>query len=394
MWRKTGVLTAASFFVLSGCIPGWQPDEEEDGVDIEEDEQTTEKDAEVEVSPEVPSLDNYYRSILQDGQYITGEARTFHRDVMYNRMDLERMSVGMQELAAGEFNQEDYFFRAGQLIESSELNSWLMRQAEDNEAGLNPPLGEGNTFEKRERSNPRPLSNIIEHNYMVENNEGNLQLGGIVIGLSMNSVYYFRKENEDGTYGPWLDKSISREESMEAAKDMASQILDRLRSEDREEGALQNIPIMFTVFREAPRSSSVPGNFIASTTAPPEEGINNWQNLNEDHVLFPSDEASENHIDDAQAFNQFRDEVNTFFENFVGVVGKGYYQNDEWRELTVEIPITFYNETEVIAFTQHVTDKVEQHFPDLDVEVKISSSEGQEALIVKNAGEESFTHVY
>ncbi|MFD2706874.1 CamS family sex pheromone protein [Salibacterium lacus] len=393
MWRKTGVLTAASFLLLTGCIPGLQQDQQEEGVDTEENEQTTEEDA-VEVSPEVPSLDNYYRSVLQDGEYISGAARTFHRDVMYNRMDLERMSVGMQELAAGEFSQENYFFRAGQLISSSELNSWLMRQSEDNEAGLNPPLADADNFEERERNNPRPLSNIIEHNYMVENDNGNLQLGGMVIGLSMNNLYYFRQENDDGTYGPWLSESISRQESMQAAKETASRILERLRSEDRENGALQDIPIMFTIFREAPRDAAVPGNFIATGTAAPGEGVNNWQNLNEDYVLFPSTDASDNHRSDAEAFNQFRDEVNTFFENFVGVVGEGYYQNDEWRELTVDIPITFYSETEVIAFTQHVTDKVEQHFPNLDVEVRIRSSQGQEALVVKDAGEESYTHVY
>ncbi|WP_026701528.1 CamS family sex pheromone protein [Salibacterium aidingense] len=392
MWRKSAILASASFLLLAGCIPGWEPDDGEEGVDIEQEEETTE-DGEVEVSPEIPSLDNYYRSILQDGEYISGAAREFHRDVMYNRMDLERIEVGMQELATEEFNQEDYFFREGQFIGGSELNNWVRRQSGDNEAGLNPPLGEGG-FEEQESSQPRPLSNIIEHNYVVENNEGNLQVGGIVIGLSMNSIYYFRKHNEDGTYGPWLQEAISREESLQAAKEIASQVLERLRREDRENGALRSVPIMFAVFREAPRDSSVPGNFIATGTAQPEEEVNNWQNLNEDHLLFPSSEATEKQREDAEAFNQFRDEVNDFFENFVGVVGEGYYQNGEWRELSVEIPITFYSETEIIAFTQHVTDKVEQRFPDLSVEVEINSSKGAEALIVKEPGEEPYIHVY
>lgn len=392
MRRKTGVLAMSSFILLAGCIPGME--REEDGVDIEQEEDATE-DSEVEVSPEIPSLDNYYRSVLQDGKYISGAAREFHRDVVYNRMDLERVEVGMQELASEEFNQDDYFFREGQFIDSSELNSWVMRRnEEDNPLGLNPPLGEGESFEERESSQPRVLSNIIEHNYVVENNEGNLQVGGIVIGLSMNSIYYFREENEDGTYEAWQDKEIDKETSLEEAQDIASQIVERLRSEDRDNGALENVPIMFAVYREAARDSSLPGDFIATGTAQPGEDVNNWDNLNETHYLFPSSTANEEQREDAEAFNQFRDEVNNFFENFVGVVGKGYYQNGEMRELSIEVPITFYSETEVIAFTQHVTDKVEQRFPDISVEVEITSSNGAEALVVKEPGDDPFIHVY
>ncbi|RSL33887.1 CamS family sex pheromone protein [Salibacterium salarium] len=392
MWRKTGILVMSSFIVLAGCIPGVAP--EEDGVDIEQEEETTE-DSTVEVSPEIPSLNNYYRSVLQDGRYISGAAREFHRDVVYNRMDLERIEVGMQELASEQFNQEDYFFREGQFIGGTELNNWVMRRDEDdNPLGLNPPLAEGETFEERESSQPRVLSNIIEHNYVVENNEGNLQVGGIVIGLSMNSLYYFREENDDGTYEAWLDEEIDKETSLEEATDIASQIVDRLRSEDRDNGALENVPIMFAVYREAPRDSSLPGNFIATGTAAPGEDVSNWDNLNETHYLFPSSTANEEQREDSEAFNQFRDEVNQFFENFIGVVGEGYYQNGEMRELSIEIPITFYSETEVIAFTQHVTDKVEQRFQDISVEVEITSSNGAEALIVKEPGEDPFVHVY
>ncbi|MFB4165462.1 CamS family sex pheromone protein [Alteribacillus sp. JSM 102045] len=397
MWKKAGILALSSLLLLSGCIPGLEPDEE--GVDIEQEE--TDEEAEVKVSPEIPSLDNYYRSILQDGKYIHGNTRGFNTDVVYNRMDLERMEVGMQEIALEEFNQEDYFFREGQFIERNELNSWLMREKEETEEeegnpeGLNPPLGSGDSFEERESSQPRVLSNILEHNYVFENDEGNLQVGGLVIGLSMNSVYYFREQNDDGTYGPWLNETIDEETSLEESKDIANQVLERLRSEEREEGALSSVPIMFAVFREAARDSAIPGEFIATAVAQPGEEVGNWQSINEKHYLFPSSSADEEQRDDAENFNQFRDDVNQFFENYVGVVGEGYYQNDDLRSLSIEIPITFYSKTEVIAFTQHVTDRLENRFPDeLDIEVEISSSGGQEALIIKEPGEEPFIHVY
>ncbi|SFE88780.1 Protein involved in sex pheromone biosynthesis [Alteribacillus iranensis] len=389
---------SASLLFLSGCIPGLQPDEE--GVDIEQEDSDTEE-TKVEISPEIPSLDSYYRSILQDGQYIHGVTRGFNTDVVYNRLDLERLEVGMQEIASEEFDQENYFFREGQFIAKQELNQWLMRYSEEendnggNPLGLNPALGDGESFEQRESSQPRVLSNILEHNYIFENSDGNLQVGGLVIGLSMNSVYYFRERHEDGTYGPWLEEEISEEVSLEEGKRIAGEVLERLRSAEREDGQLTNVPVMFAIFRENQREAVVPGEFIATAVAEPNEEIGSWQNISETHYLFPSQEATESQREDAEVFNQFKEDINQFFENYVGVVGEGHYRNGELRSLHIEIPITFYSKTEVIAFTQHVTDRVKQRFPEeLDVEIQISSPSGQEALVLKEPGSEPFTHIY
>ncbi|SDH77301.1 Protein involved in sex pheromone biosynthesis [Alteribacillus persepolensis] len=396
MWKKTGVSALSALVLLSGCLPGMEPD---DGIEMDEEEHI--EDTEVKVSPEIPSLNQYYRSILQDGKYIHGTTRGYNTAVVYNRMDLERLEVGLQEVALEEFNQDDYFFREGQFINRTELNNWLMRyeepaeEEEGNPTGLNPPLGSGDSFEERERSQPRVLSNILEHNYVFENAEGNLQVGGVVIGISMNSVYYFRQEHEDGTYGPWLNEEIDENTSLEEGKQIAQEVLERLRDTDRADGALSQVPIVFAIFREAPRESAVPGEFIATAKANPEEDVGNWQSINEKHYLFPSSTATEEQREDAEAFNQFRNEINDFFENYVGVVGEGYYQNGELRSLTVNIPITFNSKTEIIALTQHVTDRLEQRFPnELDIEVNITSTDGQEALVVRDAGEDPFIHVY
>ncbi|MFB5661198.1 CamS family sex pheromone protein [Alteribacillus sp. HJP-4] len=399
MIKKAWFASMSVLILLGGCLPGMQPDDE--GVDIEQDE-ANEDETDVEVSPEVPSLKNNYRSILEDDEYIHGSTRGYSPDIVYNRLDLERMEIGLQEIASDDFPTEDYFFREGQFITREEIDNWLRREADPNEEGeggnpngLNPPLGEGDSFEERERSAPRPLSTILEHNYVVENDNGNLQLGGIVIGLSMNSIYYFREQEEDGAYGPWLEQQIDEETSLEEGKALAQEILQRLRDEEREDGELSQVPLTFALFREAPRDSPVPGEFIATGHADPGEDVGNWETLNESHYLFPSDAANEDQRADNEAFNQFREDVNQFFENYIGVVGRGYYQNDELRSLKIDVPIRYYSETEVIALTQHITDRLEQRFPsELEIEVKIKSTNGQEALIVKEANEDPFVHVY
>ena len=66
------------------------------------------------------------------------------------------------------------------------------------------------------------------------------------------------------------------------------------------------------------------------------------------------------------------------------------------KALSIDIPIQFYGKTEAIGFTQFVTGKVMEHFPDyIAVEVNVSSVNGPEALIVKKAEQkEPFVHIY
>ncbi|WP_018923585.1 CamS family sex pheromone protein [Salsuginibacillus kocurii] len=392
MKRFVGLMALSSLVILSGCLSFLEP-EDDDAVELDEAEEEEEEG--VEVSPDLPALEDQYRTVLSDGQYMHGSTRGFSTSVVYNRMDIERMETGLLEVASEDYNPNDYFFREGQFINRDELDSWLRRQhEEDNPDGLNPPLADGESFEEQERGAPRMLSHIVEHNYMVENDEGNLQLGGIVVGLSMNSLYYFREQHDDGTYGPWLDEEISESESLEAGQEVAEEVVERLRSNEREDGMLEEVPITVALYREAPREAPVPGTFIATSTAEPGASFGGWDIIDEDYYLFPSSEASQDHVGEADRFDEFRESVDTFFENYVGATGEGRFQNDQLQEMTIEIPIRFHSKTEVISFTQHVTNLLENYPPDVDIEVTVSSNSGEEALITREPNEEPDVHVY
>ena len=113
-------------------------------------------------------------------------------------------------------------------------------------------------------------------------------------------------------------------------------------------------------------------------------------------MLFPSTEATEQHRDDATSFSNFKQDVEEYFPNFNGVIGKAFYAGGHLQDLSIDIPIQFYGKTEGIGFTQFVTGKVMEHFPDyISVEVNVSSVNGPEALIVKEVDQkEPFVHIY
>ena len=65
--------------------------------------------------------------------------------------------------------------------------------------------------------------------------ENNFELGGISIGIAMNSVDYYTNDGKDA------ETEISNEAMIEQAKAIANTILTRLRQND----ALKAVPIVF-----------------------------------------------------------------------------------------------------------------------------------------------------
>ncbi|WP_368505786.1 CamS family sex pheromone protein [Alkalihalophilus sp. As8PL] len=392
MLKRWGLLSLTGLLFLTGCFPMFQQDEEDPIVEEPQQEEQV-----VDIVPRVSTPENYYQSVLYDGSYLHGQSRGFGNSVVYNRLDLDQLELGLTQIAKEQFDPEQYFFREGQFIARNELNNWLMRYDEEgNKAGLNPELGEGETLREQEESQPRYLSHILEHNYLVENENGNYELGGIVIGLSMNSVYNFRVETDEGLYHLY-ETPISQEDMEREGQRIADIIVQRLRDSAREEGIFNNIPITVAMFKEQPRQSAIPGNYIMQATAPPGEGLERWQRMNERYYLFPSSSANEDVSNDAAQFQQVKDDIQSFFDTFVGVVGRGYYIDNQLQELTIEVPLRYQGKAEIVALTQYAADIISQRITDQNIRVNlyITSVAGkQESMVVRNPGEEPFIHVF
>lgn len=395
MKKQIGIMLLIPIMLLTGCSFFGGGDKDEAPVDEMIDEQT------IGLSPEVQTQEKYYRSVLYDGVYPHGESRGLGDSVVYNRHDLEQLELGLTNIAKNYFDVGKYYFQEGHYIGRDELNNWLRRLDESigrdgkpkNPEGLNPPLGEGATTKEREENQPRYLSHILEHNYFVEKGDGQFELGGVVIGISLNSVYHFRVEDAQGRYY-FYEKELNPQAAEKAGKEVAEKVVERLRSESRADGALNNVPIVVALFQEMPRESAVPGHFFAQTKADPKRGLDSWQKVNEAYYLFPSKAANDDVRQDADQFMKLKEEINDLFEKYVGVVGKGYYVNNSLQELTIEVPIRYEGKTEIIALTQFIADKIKKFPSKVKIQVYVTSVAGQESLIVKNPEEEPFIHIY
>lgn len=254
--------------------------------------------------------------------------------------------------------------------------------------GLNPPISDNGTNEEKNKKSPIYLASILEHDYLVKTSDNKVKLGGVVLGLALNSVHYYETEQGYPREVKISDKVIERE-----GKRIAAEVLSRIRNMKK----LKDVPITIALFKQAPKSSVIPGNFFAVTHV--DEGsdtIDEWQSVNEEYYLFPSDEAQKNHRDDWLKFNNFKSDIEEFFPNYTGVVGKALYRDDQLQQLTINISMPFYGKAEVVGFTQYVTGLVMEKFPDyITVNVYISSVGGPESIIVRQAkADQPFVHIY
>lgn len=385
------IIIACSIFLLllSGCLPGapeTEPQVVEEGS----------RDEKVIISRDIDTTDRYYRSVLP---FYASDSRGFILDGVDNRLDVDEFETGLIRLSQSEFDPDDYFIRDGQILQKKDVQSWIDRRSKDNKKGLNPELGVSESASVKEKleankKNPRYLSFVLEQNYMVEKGDS-IELGGITIGVSLNSIYYYSVKDDEGKiHSGEVDLRSNEGKILEEGKKIAQQIVTDL----REKKEAQDVPIIVALYLEETRESLIPGRFISvASVGKGKSNIGSWENLDERHYLFPSDEVTKDHRSDAEKFNNFKTKVESFFPNFTGVIGKGFYKNGELRKMTVEIPMQFHGKSELIAFAQHVTDIVASQFlaDDIPLEVNITSMDKQEAVIVKSPDrKEPFVHIY
>ncbi|MEE3950291.1 CamS family sex pheromone protein [Peribacillus frigoritolerans] len=387
--RKHSILGMILILLLAGCAPSFE--------DKQEVVQDSKDKKETAIIPKYKISEEYYQTILP---FEPSKARGLVVSNLNTRYDIEEFENGLMRLAQTQFDPEDYLFQEGQMLDSSTISSWLNRKYTDSQlkekkkkasenVGLNPVDPGKGDIDKRNEENPIYLAHILEHNYLVKTKDNSVSLGGVVIGLALNSVHYYQKEAFGATYENKIDSKKLKQEG----EKIAAEVLKRLRKMDK----LKNVPITIALFEQNEKSSVVPGNFISYTNIDKNSNnIGKWTNLDEEYFLFPSAAAEKKYRDDVNTFTNFKEDVEEYFPNFNGVIGRAFYMDDQLQSLNIDIPIQFYGNSEAIGFTQYVAGLIMERFPNyIAVQVSITSVNGPEALIVREADQDEPTvHIY
>lgn len=192
MKRFLSLLLVVSLFA-TGCVPGFEKQEEvvQDPAQQENTEQA--------IVPRYKISDDYYQTILP---YKPGETRGQIAPRLNSRVDVEELETGLMRMAQEVFPSDKYLYQEGQYIKRDTIKRWLGRvNPEDEETpGLNPPLIRGVDTEDTNEKSPIYLAHIQEQNYLVRKGEDQVELGGVSIGIALNSVHYYNLTDEEGGY--------------------------------------------------------------------------------------------------------------------------------------------------------------------------------------------------
>ncbi|MEB7367334.1 CamS family sex pheromone protein [Staphylococcus borealis] len=344
-----------------------------------------------------------YRTILP---FKESKARGVLQDNMANSYNGDDFESGLLKLSKDVFPTDDYLYQDGQYLDKDTINSYLNpkytkkeidkmsdKEKESNNAsenlGLNPSHKGEDDPEKIAEQSPAYLSNILEQDFYDSGDTKGKNIKGMTIGLAMNSVYYYQKEKDGETYSKELDdKEIEKQ-----GKQMASEILTRLRANDD----LKDIPIHFAIYKQSDQNSITPGEFIANTTVDDDQTkINKWNKIDQVSALLPSSTAEKYNENLNNNFKQFNNNLQSYFTNFTQAVGKVKFEGKKPTQLTIDLPIDYYGQAETIGITQYVTEQAQKYFDNIDsYEIRVKDGNTPRALISKSKEDkEPQVHIY
>ncbi|KOS59977.1 CamS family sex pheromone protein [Lysinibacillus agricola] len=374
-FRLIPAIVAAAMLV--GCVPSKEKE-------TELTQETQQEKAETTIIPSIQIDESYYRALTP---YKKSASRGLVVSNIYTKYDMKEVETGLMRLSQNEFDTKNYFFQEGQYLAESTVTNYLKRSSQVKE-GLNPPTTDSMTPEERATKAPIYLSHIVEQNYLTKTDDNKVKLGGISIGLALNSIYYYQKEK----YGEYYEEPISEAALVEQGKKMATEIVSRLRTRDE----LKDVPIVVGLFKQQARNDIIPGTYFNYGVAKAgQNDVTDWNAIDEEYVLFPTDESQDVYRDDSSNFKNFKQDVDKYFSNYTSVIGTGFYQNKKIQKLKIEIPIQFFGQAEITGFTQYLTGVLINQFDNTNVEVSVTAMNDPMALIIKKANEkEPYVHIY
>lgn len=372
--KKLLIFASLALLFLAACRP-----EVTDSGNSEEPSEEVEEDESTAVSRNQLG-DSYYRPALdEEGHYLTSKNRGITLN-LNSGINLNLFEKDLIRLSQEQYPTSEYFIQEGQYLPENLVRSWIGRKSEKNPEGLNPAEeGEG------EDRVPRYLNSILELDFFKES-EGSLDLAGISIGLALNTVDYYTAVQ----FGPTLEQEIDEGKMLEEGKNIANEIVRRI----REIEGLEEMPVMVSLYKQAPRDDLAGGVHVArGNSNAGSTVVDGWEEINEERKIYPLAGQSSA---EGNAFANFQSEVEAFFPNISGITGRAHYINERLNSLTINIMTQFYGETEMISYTQYLKQSAATYLPaDLAIEIVVESTGGVEAFLEKGpADAEFYSHVF
>lgn len=130
---------------------------------------------------------------MKNGRYVTSPISGLTATDNDNSVDTRELERGLIQISKNQFSPNSYVFQEGQYLDASTVTDWLARKSKSNPTGLNPASGTKKNY------NPYYLEEVLEQDYLTGSSP-NYHIGGISIGLALNSIDYYQKVKDGPEY--------------------------------------------------------------------------------------------------------------------------------------------------------------------------------------------------
>lgn len=324
---------------------------------------------------------NGYNVLLKDGQYLISPTNGITASNNDNNVDNRSLEVGLLNISHDLFSTDKYVFQEGQVLTPRQVNIWLSRYSKHNKQGLN--------YKKSKKYSPIILNQIFEQDFLVKSGSS-YKLGGISLGLALNSVDYYTKVKD----GPEYHVNIKKNQQLAYGKKVAYTLIKRL----RKISALKHIPILIGLFQKTGRDSLIGGNYLAYSIVDTNSSkINEWKLVDYSSQVLPTiGDTKPINSTDAASFSDFKAAIQGYFPNISGVIAKVHYQNKHLKQMNISITTQFYGYAQIESFSRLTLSVAKKYLPNnVPIEIRIESVNNLQATITKNDADDSYyVHVF
>lgn len=299
-------------------------------------------------SPSIDVAQKYYGGVLP---YLPNQTRGTLKQVG-TRIDISHIEWGLLEFAQARYSPSKYLFQEGQVISGTDLQGWL-------------------------KEHPA-LVHVLEHDYLDVTGR---ERRAVVIAMSMDPRY------KDQQGKPVFYKD---EELFNKGKIIAEQILTAIRKVDPKSS------VMFAIYRTEPGSSLIPGHFIGVAQVDEQKDIiSTWKPVNERFYLLPGGDIQEVDPMIPVTFGNFQKELQSFFKEYVGIIGAARVVDQKLVELTLTASADYDSRTEVIQFIQFAASIIPEYFAeDVHINLYVESIDKPLAIYMRPVSGDPLIHVY
>ncbi len=281
------------------------------------------------------------------GEFNPGSTRNYHGTYL-GSYDIIEIGKELIERSKNHFEVKDHFLQEGQIIDSDRLGALVRRESPTNPYGLNPQSGSqfdiGNGILL---DDPVLVADVVEVNfYKSANNQ--LNLAGMSVAIVFNQIQKIETSISVTTY------EIDDERMLQYAMDVGRKLESYLRTLNQ----VGDIPIYIGLFTTRSVDSSLPGNYMADGYFVARSG--QFSKLNQKWLIFPSNEATMLDGNTSSFFNGFKQTVQTLIPESTGVMGKGYFENDQLKFLKIDVQMVAKSFMEVKATTQMIAQMIQR----------------------------------